>query len=101
MGYMKMIFKKGLFCLAASVVFAVLWLLMLNITDFMNYELITLIVFIAVSICITLVSMRKYLAQKDVNIIKRIGSIVLITVLSVAVMVGVFYLAIFILLSSH
>ena len=98
---MKMILKKGLLLLIISVVFAVIWLFLLNITDFNNYELITFIVFIMVSISIALISMRKYLTQKDINIVKRIGSIALISVLLFVVMVSVFYLSIIILLSLH
>jgi len=96
-----MILKKGFLLLAVSVVFSVIWLFLLNIIDFNNYELITFIVFIIVSVGITLISMRKYLTQKDKNIVKRIGSILLISVLLFAVMVGAFYLTIIIFLSSH
>jgi len=86
--------KKGLLYCSISAVFSILWLFFLNFVDFKKYELITIVVFIVVSIGVSLISTRKYLARKDVNIIKRIGSIVLTAVASFVVMFGIFYLSI-------
>ena len=100
-----MTLKKGLFILAASIVFAVLWLLLLNINNlinivnFKNEGFITFVVFILASIGIALISMRKYLTQK-ISIIK-LGSFALTTILCFAIMLGMFYLTIIILLSFH
>jgi len=102
-----MTLKKGLFILATSIVFAILWLLLLNINNLINIfnlkneGFITFIVFIVASIGIVLISTRKYFSQKYISIINKYGIVALITILSFASMLGIFYLIIIILLSFH
>lgn len=90
--------KKGIFCLITSSVFAVLWLLLLNLFESLiskNYEFISFLVFIIVSICIAIFFTKDFIKQKDKNILKKISIVILFAIMSFTVIVGVFYLVIF------
>jgi hypothetical protein len=82
-------------------VFSVLWLFLCNVVDFLNdtNELTMIIVFAVVAIGIALLFSQKYLSQKDVSTSKKTVRIVLTALLLLALMIGVFFLAIIILLS--
>ena len=82
-------------------VFSVLWLFLCNVVDFLNgtNELITVIVFAVVAVDIALLFSRKYLNQKDMSSSKKTLRITLTALLLLALMTGVFFSSIFILLS--
>ena len=92
--------KNGLLCFICASVFAVIWLIILNFTDFPNYEFISFVVFVTASVSMSTVTMREYLS-KDKAIHNRIIALTLSTLFMFAVMIGVFFLAIIVLLSQH
>jgi hypothetical protein len=94
--------KQNYFFMAISAsVFSALWLFLCNVVDFLNdtNELVLIIVFAAVAIGIALLFSQRYLSQKDISTSKKAIRIVLTTLLLLAIMIGVFYLVIIILLS--
>jgi len=90
-----------LFMAVSASVFSVLWLFLCNVIDFLNdtNELTMIIVFAVVAIGIALLFSQRYLTQKDISTSKKTVRIALIALLLLALMIGVFFLAIFILLS--
>ena len=92
--------KKGLLCFICASVFAVIWMIILNFTDFPNYEFITFVVFVAASVSMSTVTMREYLS-KGKAVHNRIIALTISTIFMFAVMAGVFFLAIIALLSQH
>jgi len=92
--------KKALFCFVCAFVFAVIWLIFISLTDLQNYALVTLVVFVASSVSMSVVSMREYLTKGN-PVLKKIISLTLAAMFSFAIMVGVTYLAIVVLLSNY
>ena len=82
-------------------VFSVLWLFLCNVIDFLNdaTELTMIVVFAFVSVGIALLFSQKYLNQKDINTSKKTVRVALTALLLLTLMIGIFYLAIIILLS--
>ena len=82
-------------------VFSVVWLYLCNVVDSLNEttELTKMVVFIVVAIGIALIFTQKRFKQKNMSASKTILCVVLTACLLFALMVGVFFLAIFILLS--
>ena len=95
---MKLV-KKGLLCLICSAVAAVLWLIIANLIylEMDNVGFTTFVVFVAMSVAMSAVNAREYF-NKNNSVFKKIGSLALMSIFSLAVMYGVFYLAIFTLL---
>jgi len=90
-----------LFMAVSASVFSVLWLFLCNVVGFLNdiNELTMIIVFAVVAICIALLFSQRYLTQKDMSTGKKTIRIALTALLLLALMIGVFFLAIFMLLS--
>ena len=90
-----------LFMAVSASVFSVLWLFLCNVIDFLNdtNELTMVIVFAVVAIGIALLFLHRYLNLKDISTSKKIVRIALTALLLLVLMIGVFYLAIIILLS--
>ena len=90
-----------LFMAVSASVFSVLWLFLCNVIDFLNdtNELTMVIVFTVVAIGIALLFLHRYLNLKDISTSKKIVRIALTALLLLVLMIGVFYLAIIILLS--
>jgi len=85
----------------SAFIFSVFWLLLCNVVDFFNNtnEWTMIIVFAIVAITITLLSFLKFIKQKDVNTSRKAIRFILTALSLLALMIGVFYLAIVILLS--
>jgi len=81
--------------------FSVLWLLLCNVVDFLTdtNELTMIIVFAVVAVGIALLFSQRCRDQKDISTSKKIVRIALTALLLFALMIGIFYLAIIILLS--
>ena len=80
---------------------SVLWLFLCNVVDLLNdtNEGAMIAVFAVVAIALALLFSQRYLSQKDINTSKRIFRILITALFLLALMIGVFYLTIIILLS--
>jgi len=90
-----------IFMAVSASVFSALWLLLCNVVDFLSdtNELTTVIVFAVVATVIAFLFSQRYLNQKDVSLRNGRVHIALTALLLLALMLGVFYLAIIMLLS--
>ena len=103
MGIGHILMKKQDYLIMAvsASVFSVFWLFLCNVIDFLNdaNELTMIIVFAVVAIGIALLFSQKYLKQKDRSTSKKTVHVALTALLLLTLMIGIFYLAIIILLS--